>query len=556
MKHETRLLLALATSAAIFFVWYSLFPPQVEKKPVVEQDNVTVVDENRPEENVSTPAKTTKPIADKQETVAVGRVIEIDTDVSRVWLSTRGGVLLGYELKDYKQSVKDHAALRNLIAGDGGSQALFLGFKGFPYFDADKVYALHSDEALEGGGRHIVLRWQNSAVRIDKGFHFGGYKTGYGIDVDYTLTNLDDQIMVLTPFVQNKVMQKPLPKKQGGLLAKLKFEQPDLYGWYHYQNKDLTYDHNWQKFSGNVMSKGVEWAAVADRYFMFALIPSLDLPVFTQFDRDGEFFVHTLKQAEVTVPPQAQVSGKFIAYVGPKKIAEMSVVNESLSQVIDYGWFSVLALPILWLMTFLHKFIPNWGLVIIALTFIVKMLLHPVNKKSMQGMKAMQQLQPKMQEIKEKHPDDRQKQQQAIMQLFRTHKVNPMGGCLPLLLQMPIYIVLYKVLWNAIELYHAPFFWFYRDMSAPDPYFILPILLGVFMFLQQKLTPTATADNMQKNMMLMMPVMFTVFMLFLPVGLVVYIFVNTVMSVVQQFMMKREISFKQLITGKWQPNGA
>ncbi len=124
-----------------------------------------------------------------------------------------------------------------------------------------------------------------------------------------------------------------------------------------------------------------------------------------------------------------------------------------------------------------------------------------------------------------------------------------------MLLQMPIYIVLYKVLWNAIELYHAPFFGFYQDLSAPDPFFILPALLGVFMFLQQKLTPAATTDPAQQKMMMFMPIMFTGFMLFLPVGLVVYIFVNTVMSVLQQFMIKRDLSFKQLITGKWQPNG-
>ena len=162
-------------------------------------------------------------------------------------------------------------------------------------------------------------------------------------------------------------------------------------------------------------------------------------------------------------------------------------------------------------------------------------------------MKAMQQLQPKMKEIKKKYADDKTKQQQEVMQLFKTHKVNPAGGCLPLLLQFPVYIALYKVLWNAIEIYHAPFMWIYADLSAPDPFYISPVLLGVFMFLQQKLTPTASTDPAQQKMMMIMPVMFTVFMLFLPVGLVIYIFVNTVMSVVQQYMMKRDISSRDLI---------
>ena len=170
-------------------------------------------------------------------------------------------------------------------------------------------------------------------------------------------------------------------------------------------------------------------------------------------------------------------------------------------------------------------------------------------------MKAMQLLQPKLQEIKKRYPDDKPKQNDEVMKLFKTHKVNPLGGCLPMLLQMPIYIALYKVLWNAIELYHSPFLW-YRDLSAPDPYFIAPILLGLFMFLQQKLTPSATTDPAQQKMMLIMPVMFSAFMLFLPVGLVIYIFVNTFMSVLQQFMMQRDLSFKDLLTGKWQAKQA
>jgi YidC/Oxa1 family membrane protein insertase len=137
------------------------------------------------------------------------------------------------------------------------------------------------------------------------------------------------------------------------------------------------------------------------------------------------------------------------------------------------------------------------------------------------------------------------------MQLFKAHKVNPMGGCLPMLAQFPIYIALYKVLWNSIELFHQPFFWFYKDLSAPDPYYITPILLGLFMAAQQKLTPSASADPTQQKMMMIMPVMFTVFMLFLPLGLVVYILVNTVMSVTQQYMYNHGIGIMDLVRGRW-----
>ena len=184
---------------------------------------------------------------------------------------------------------------------------------------------------------------------------------------------------------------------------------------------------------------------------------------------------------------------------------------------------------------------------IIVLTFFIKLLLHPVNKKAMQSMKAMQKLQPRLQELRTKYKDSKEKLNMEMMLLFKTHKVNPMGGCLPMLIQMPVYIALYKVLYNAIELYHAPFFWFYRDLSAPDPYLITPILLGILMALQQKLTPVASMDPAQQKMMLIMPLMFSAFMIFLPSGLVIYIMVNTIMSVIQQYMIHREMSFWDLL---------
>ncbi len=164
-------------------------------------------------------------------------------------------------------------------------------------------------------------------------------------------------------------------------------------------------------------------------------------------------------------------------------------------------------------------------------------------------MKAMQKLQPKLKELREKFKDNRERLNMETMNLFKTHKVNPMGGCLPMLLQMPIYFALYKVLFTATELYHAPFFGPYQDLSAPDPYFVLPILLGIMMVLQQKLTPTA-GDPSQAKMMMIMPIMFSGFMLFLPVGLVVYIFVNTVMTVVQQYFHHRDINLFDLIKAK------
>ncbi len=215
-----------------------------------------------------------------------------------------------------------------------------------------------------------------------------------------------------------------------------------------------------------------------------------------------------------------------------------------------------IAVPILYVLKFFYSLVHNYGVAIILLTILVKLLLHPINVKSLKSMKAMQQLQPRLKELQAKHKGDKQKLNQETMQLFRAHKVNPMGGCLPMVLQLPIYIALYKVLWSSIELFHAPFFWFYRDLSAPDPYMITPILLGVFMLAQQHIMPSASADPAQKKMMMLMPIMFTGFMLFLPVGLVIYILVNTATSVTQQYMYNKGIGIMDLIRGRWRTSAA
>lgn len=267
--------------------------------------------------------------------------------------------------------------------------------------------------------------------------------------------------------------------------------------------------------------------------------------------KDGKVFSE-FRYATTSLAPGQEKEFHWTLYLGPKDPALLkSYGGAHLEKSIDYGFFGLVAIPILLVMKFFNSILGNWGLAIIALTVCIKLLLHPLTSKSMKSMKSMQELQPQLKKIREKYKNDRERLNAETMGLFRTHKVNPMGGCLPMLLQMPIYIALYKVLYNATELYHAPFFGFYQDLSASDPYFILPILLGVFMLLQQKMTPSM-GDATQAKLMYLMPIMFTGFMLFLPVGLVLYIFVNTVMTVVQQWMHRKDISLLDFVRSKKQ----
>lgn len=548
MNQQSRTVLAVALSVLVIVIYSLMAPktaPESSAPPFPKIPDMT----SRPLVTPPTVAPTPVAAIDNTETQALAQDIPIETSKAHLTLSTRGGLITRYELKDYRYTTEKKSPLKDLIKESPGSWALFLGVREHPELDETKVFAVVSDSEKDGQ-RQIMLAWQNAAFRLEKTFTFGNKNTDYALGVSYALTNLSPEARPLTAYLKNKVLQKPMPE-ESGFLRFLKMQQPDIYWPEFFQNDALTTNMNWQALA-NTTTMGIDWAGISDRYFLMALIPQTALAKTANLGiaRDGDFIVNDVSYPQILLSSGQSTQARFKAYLGPKKLGEMESLGVKLEKSIDYGWFSVLAMPILWLMTLLHKIIPNWGLVIIALTFVIKILLHPVNKKSMDSMKGMQQLQPKLQEIKKRYPGDSKKQNEEIMQLFKTHKVNPMSGCLPMILQMPIYIVLYKVLWNAIELYHAPFFGFYHDLSAPDPYFIAPILLGIFMVLQQKLTPSPTTDPAQQKMMMFMPIMFTGLMLFLPVGLVVYIFMNTFMSVIQQYMLRKEISFWDLVRGK------
>ena len=223
----------------------------------------------------------------------------------------------------------------------------------------------------------------------------------------------------------------------------------------------------------------------------------------------------------------------FVFY-GLKGHDELQKVGSNLHLAVDFGVFGIIAVPILKGLQFFYKYAPNYGLAIILITLFIRTLLFPLQYKSFKSMKKMQQLQPELAKLKEKLADDPQKMQKATMELFKKNGANPMGGCLPLLLQMPVFFAFYQVLFNSVELLHAPFILWITDLSAKDPYYVLPVLMGIAMFFQTKLNPSTTTDPLQKKMMMFMPLIFTFFMKDLPAGLNLYIFVSTVFGIAQQ----------------------
>lgn len=290
----------------------------------------------------------------------------------------------------------------------------------------------------------------------------------------------------------------------------------------------------------------VNWVAMIQHYFASAWIPR-DEPQAQLYSR----VINNLGDMGIRTPNKTIANGdkaEFEAtlWVGPKLQDQMAATAPNLDLVVDYGWLWFIAKPLHWLLSVIQSFVGNWGVAIICLTFIVRGAMYPLTKAQYTSMAKMRMLQPKLQAMRERIGDDRQRMSQEMMELYKKEKVNPLGGCLPILLQMPIFIALYWALMESVELRHSPFFGWIHDLSAQDPYYILPLLMGASMFVIQKMSPTTITDPMQQKIMTFMPVMFTFFFLWFPSGLVLYWLVSNIVTLIQQTLIYKALEKKGL----------
>lgn len=285
--------------------------------------------------------------------------------------------------------------------------------------------------------------------------------------------------------------------------------------------------------------ENVSLVSVGDQYFATAILDRSEIAPSVMASAD---IATKAAMADLIYKPQ-QASGdiafKQIFYAGPKSIDILNKVDPVMASIVDFGWLTVIAKPLAWVMNSFHSVVGNWGFAIILLTLLVRFIVLPFNLMSVRSMKAMQKIQPLMQQVREKYKDDPMTQQREIMALMKHHKANPLGGCLPMLLQIPVFFAMYRVIGSSVELYRAPFIGWIHDLSQHDPFYVLPALMGVTMFFQSKLTPT-TADPAQQKVMQWLPVVFTVFMLNLPSGLTLYMVVSSVFGIVQQYLVLRD----------------
>jgi YidC/Oxa1 family membrane protein insertase len=284
------------------------------------------------------------------------------------------------------------------------------------------------------------------------------------------------------------------------------------------------------------------WIAMVQHYFVSAWIPdagsSNNYHLRKLGNNDMYLMGFTGKVNEVAPGTQGVISASF--YAGPKDTERLEEISPYLDLTVDYGWLWWVAKPLFWVLKFIHNLVGNWGLAIIGLTLCVKLLFFKLSATSYKSMAKMRKLAPKMAEMKERYGDDRQKFSQEMMKMYKTEKVNPFGGCLPLLIQMPVFLALYYVLMESVELRHSPFFGWIMDLSVKDPYFVLPIIYGITMYFMQKLNPQPT-DPMQARIMQMLPFLFTFMFLWFPAGLVLYWVTNNTLSIAQQYIITKQI---------------
>ena len=303
--------------------------------------------------------------------------------------------------------------------------------------------------------------------------------------------------------------------------------------------------------ASKTLKGNITWAAFEGTYFMTGVIPEKNEGITLKLSAEGEKTRTLLIGAEDVIPAKGHLQYNYQAYFGPKKMSTLKGAGHDLERIVNFGWFDKLARPALYLLNFLYSYVGNYGVAIILVTILIKLLFWPIAQKGLKSMKNMQKIQPKMAKLKEKYKDDKTRLNEEMMGLYKTYKVNPLGGCLPMVLQIPVFFALYKVLLQAIELRHAPFMLWITDLSAPDrlmigidiPYLggipVLTLLMGGSMFLQQKMTPSP-ADATQAKIMMFLPVIFTFMFLNFASGLVLYWLVNNLLSIGQQYLINKK----------------
>jgi YidC/Oxa1 family membrane protein insertase len=490
----------------------------------------------------STPRETGSPapaVTSALTAVPASRIITVRTDLLIADIDTLGGVLRRLELLEHRSM---DGADGNLLLFEASGERTYLAQGGLigdglpnhttPYTVVSSAFELAAgDDQLQVilkaeavDGRNVLLRYT---------FHRGDYV----IDVDYEIDNSSNSPLLSHGYFQFL--------RDGNPAAGDSKMRPTFTGAAIYSEES-----KFTKVDFEDMDKGKVkyakktndgWAAFVQHYFVAAWIveQGISREYFTRPRDNGLYAVGVIVPVlEIAPGASGYISSQL--YAGPQNQERMSKLAPGLDLTVDYGWLTIIAAPLFWLLSSIYQWVGNWGVAIILLTVIIKLFFYPLSAASYKSMAKMRVLAPKLQALKETYGDDRQRMQKAMMEMYKTEKINPLGGCLPIVVQIPVFIALYWVLLGSVELRNAPFIFWIHDLSAKDPYYVLPILMGLSMIVQSWLSPTPP-DPVQAKIMKIMPVVFSIFFFFFPAGLVLYWLVNNILSISQQWHITRVI---------------
>ncbi len=567
---EKRLFLALGLSVAILVVWQLIFPPRVPpKQPPAEQTQQqketadSASDGQKPIEQVKNgSAKEAELKADnspkpEKQDEPEQKIEEKITEISGLPLvgasfSNLTGSLKSYVLKKSKYDVTTDPKTT------GKEEKIKNDLVHTAFLDKPDLLPFNVEFPIHKGFSEPAKGW--TAAETDDGVSFSK-ETKEGVVVVKEYKFLKNYAMTFTVRIQNKT-KEPVSEATSVVLASWRSPSESSGGIFSgpstnaimpkaYFGDTLEKTDSADELAKGWNKKGVpSFAAIDEHYFLQALLfkNKEEAMVSAKRGADGVLKVN-VTLPEYKIDPGFETSHSFTVFMGPKEYNLLKETGHNLEETVDFWILGIFSRPMLWILQKSFDFLGNWGLAILVLTLVVRILMLPLTHKSQVSMARMKTLKPQMDALKEKYKEDKVEFNKQLMDLYKREKVNPLSGCLPILLQMPIYIALYRTLWGAVELYNSPFIprWI-DDLSKPEPYAIkvLPLLLGVLMFVQQKITPQAMESEQQKIMLYMMPILMTVMLYLLPSGLNLYILMSTIVGLVQQWIYnKYDIGVKQ-----------
>lgn len=535
-----RLFLFLIFSISVFMLWDAWVKhnqPKDLTPAVATQGAGTPVPEANLQAGVAAVPGAAAPVA-----APAVETVSVKTDLFVADVATQGGDLVRLELSGYKDATDKQKNFHLLDSAHHYVAQTGLIGDGLP--NHKTIFRVLPGPREMGEAKELSLRLEADTadgVKVTKVLTF--HRGSYLVDVAYEIANGSTKPLAPNAYFQ-LVRDEKAPEGEARMVNT--FTGPAIY----------TEQDKYHKVSFSDIEKGKAkvpqnadngWVAMVQHYFVSAWVPAAKMP--------REFFLRKVEApadgkpgiyaAGVIVPvaqvaPGAKGEVSVPLYVGPQIQSELKKVAEGLDLVVDYGWLTIIAAPIFWALEMIHKLVGNWGWAIVVLTVGLKGIFFPLSAASYKSMAKMRQVTPRLQHIKEHYANDRARMNQEMMELYRKEKINPLGGCLPILVQIPVFIALYWVLLGAVEMRNAPWVGWITDLSAADPYYVLPVIMMVSMFIQTKLNPTPP-DPIQAKMMMIMPLVFGVMFFWFPAGLVLYWVVNNILSIAQQWQITRMI---------------